>query len=83
MKRPVLLLFVACCLISTTMVAQQSAFVAHRQNMAVLPGEVSNLAIVDSTLYCFAADVLLQAQRTDDLIAPHCVPKAPLSAGPQ
>ena len=68
MKRPVLLLFVACCLISTTMVAQQSAFVAHRQNMAVLPGEVSNLAIVDSTLYCFAADVLLQAQRTDDLI---------------
>lgn len=49
-----------------TVEAQESAFNATHQKMALLPGEVCNVSIVDGTLYCYASDVLLQAQRSDE-----------------
>lgn len=46
--------------------AQQSAFSATQQKMALLPGEVGNVSIVDGNLYCYASDVLLLAQRSGE-----------------
>lgn len=47
----------------STMQAQESAFVANHQKMALLPGNMSNVSIVDGNLYCYASDVLLVAYR--------------------
>lgn len=44
--------------------AQESAFSANRQTMAVLPGRVSNVSVVDGELYCYSSNVLLKAQRS-------------------
>lgn len=49
-----------------TAAAQQSAFSASHQKMALLPGQVRNVSIVDGTLYCYASGVLLQAQRSSE-----------------
>lgn len=48
------------------LMAQQSAFNANHQKMALLPGEVYNVSVVDGTLYCYASDVLLVAQRSGE-----------------
>ena len=57
-----LLLTVLC--VSSTIVAQESAFVAEKQTLAVLPGTASSLSVVDSTLYCYSSQVLLAVQRS-------------------
>ena len=44
--------------------AQESAFRADQQKMALLPGDVSGVSIVDGNLYCYASQVLLTAQRS-------------------
>lgn len=44
--------------------AQESAFTADHQKMALLPGEVSGVSIVDGDIYCYASQVLLTAQRS-------------------
>ena len=44
--------------------AQESAFTATNQDMAVLPGGAVNLSVVDGDLYCYASGVLLKAQRS-------------------
>ncbi|MBR1549874.1 MAG: carboxypeptidase regulatory-like domain-containing protein [Bacteroidales bacterium] len=46
--------------------AQGSAFVANRQHMAILPGNVMNVSFVDGDMYCFAAGVMLKAQRSGE-----------------
>ena len=46
--------------------AQESAFVAYRQNMAILPGNVKNVSFVDGELYCYASGVMLKAQRSGE-----------------
>ena len=48
--------------------AQKSAFSATNQSMAVLPGEVENLSIVDGDLYCYASGIFLKAQRGGEQI---------------
>lgn len=48
--------------------AQKSAFSATNQDMAVLPGEVEHLSIVDGDLYCYASGILLKAQRSGEQI---------------
>ena len=50
--------------ILTPCYAQESAFSASQQSMAVLPGRVSNVSVVDGNLYCFSSEVLLRAQRS-------------------
>ena len=49
-----------------TLRAQESAFNANHQKMAILPGEVSGVSIVDDNLYCYASSVLLVAQRSGE-----------------
>lgn len=44
--------------------SQESAFTADHQKMALLPGNVSGVSIVDGDLYCYASQVLLTAQRS-------------------
>lgn len=44
--------------------AQESAFEAHRQALAILPGSVANVSVVDGELYCHSSGVLLKAQRS-------------------
>ena len=46
--------------------AQQSAFNAHHQEMALLPGNVNNVSVVDGRLFCYASEVLLEAQRSGE-----------------
>ncbi len=46
--------------------AQGSAFSVNHQKMALLPGEVCNVSIVDGDLYCYASEVLLLAQRSGE-----------------
>lgn len=46
--------------------AQGSAFVANRQHMAILPGNVKNVSFVDGEMYCFTAGVMLKAQRSGE-----------------
>jgi hypothetical protein len=46
--------------------AQESAFSANHQKMALLPGEVSGVSIVDGDLYCYASDIFLVAQRSGE-----------------
>ncbi len=46
--------------------AQESAFNANHQKMALLPGEVTGVSIVDGDLYCYASSVLLVAQRSGE-----------------
>lgn len=46
--------------------SQQSAFVAKQQRMAVLPGEVRNVSVVDGALYCYASGVMLKVQRSGE-----------------
>lgn len=46
--------------------AQVSAFPAVNQRMALLPGEVGNLSVVDGDLYCYASGALLKAQRSGE-----------------
>lgn len=46
--------------------AQESAFYATQQKMALLPGEVSNVSVVDGNIYCYASGVLLLAQRSGE-----------------
>ena len=48
----------------TAVNAQESAFAADHQKMALLPGDVSGVSIVDGDLYCYASQVLLTAQRS-------------------
>lgn len=50
--------------IFNTLRAQESAFEAHRQAMALLPGSVANVSVVDGELYCHSSGVLLKAQRS-------------------
>lgn len=64
-KHLVLLLFMLATLHGPIM-AQQSAFSATQQKMALLPGEVGNVSIVDGNLYCYASEVLLLAQRSGE-----------------
>lgn len=51
--------------INSTM-AQGSAFVANQQRMAILPGNVKNVSMVDGELHCFASGVMLKAQRSGE-----------------
>ena len=53
-------------LLSFSVQAQESAFSANHQKMALLPGEVNNVSIVDGDLYCYASGVLLLAQRSGE-----------------
>ena len=46
--------------------AQGSAFVANQQRMAILPGNVKNVSMVDNELYCYTSGVMLQAQRSGE-----------------
>ena len=46
--------------------AQESAFNATQQKMALLPGEVSNVSIVDGDFYCYGSGILLIAQRSGE-----------------
>lgn len=46
--------------------AQESAFNASHQKMALLPGEVTGVSIVDDNLYCYASEILLLAQRSGE-----------------
>lgn len=46
--------------------AQGSAFVANRQHMAILPGNVKNVSFVDGEMYCFTSGVMLKAQRSGE-----------------
>lgn len=46
--------------------AQESAFSATQQKMALLPGDVCNVSIVDGSMYCYASQVLLVAQRSGE-----------------
>lgn len=48
--------------------AQGSAFTATSQDMAVLPGGVDNMSVVDGDIYCYASGVLLKAQRSGEQI---------------
>lgn len=64
-KNLLLLLFVLASFLSP-LKAQQSAFSATQQKMALLPGEVGNVSIVDGNLYCYASEVLLLAQRSGE-----------------
>ena len=50
-------------LVAAAAEAQVSAFSATHQRMAILPGEVRNLSIVDGDIYCYASGVLLRSQR--------------------
>lgn len=50
----------------STLQAQGSAFVANEQRMAILPGNVKNVSFVDGELYCYAAGVMLKAQRSGE-----------------
>lgn len=59
-------LMLALLLCPLTLMAQQSAFNANHQKMALLPGEVYNVSVVDGKLYCYASDVLLVAQRSGE-----------------
>lgn len=63
MKKLFLLLAMA---VAMPVVAQESAFTANHQKMALLPGDVSGVSIVDGDLYCYASQVLLVAQRSGD-----------------
>lgn len=60
-----LLLFMAI-VYSMPLRSQQSAFVAKQQRMAVLPGEVRNVSVVDGALYCYASGVMLKVQRSGE-----------------
>ncbi len=51
-----------------SVLAQKSAFSATNQSMAVLPGGVGNLSMVDGDLYCYASGILLKAQRGGEQI---------------
>ena len=62
----VLLTVFAVHLSPVTLQAQESAFSATQQKMALLPGEVGNVSIVDGSLYCYASEVLLVAQRSGE-----------------
>ena len=53
-------------LLSISTQGQESAFSATHQKMALLPGEVNNVSIVDGNLYCYASGVLLLAQRSGE-----------------
>lgn len=53
-------------LLSISTLGQESAFSATHQKMALLPGEVNNVSIVDGNLYCYASGVLLLAQRSGE-----------------
>ncbi len=46
--------------------AQGSAFVANQQQMAILPGNVRNVSLVDGEFYCYSAGVLLKAHRSGE-----------------
>ena len=59
-----LCLAVAICSPLATVYSQESAFTADHQKMALLPGDVSGVSVVDGDLYCFASRVLLTAQRS-------------------
>lgn len=66
-------LFIACVgmaftfhLSPLTLRAQESAFSANHQQMALLPGNVNNVSFVDGELYCFASRVMLVAQRNGE-----------------
>lgn len=59
-----LLLVVAAILAPLPAKAQESAFVANHQHMAILPGNVKNVSFVDGEMYCYTAGVMLKAQRS-------------------
>ncbi len=46
--------------------SQESAFNANHQQMALLPGNVDNVSIIDGKLYCYASRVMLVAQRSGE-----------------
>jgi hypothetical protein len=48
--------------------AQESAFVANHQGMAILPGNVKNVSICDGEVYCFSSEVMLKAQRSGEQV---------------
>lgn len=56
----------AALLATLSLTAQESAFNATQQKMALLPGDVCNVSIVDGSLYCYASEVLLKAQRSGE-----------------
>lgn len=61
-----IVVLVALALLPFATQAQESAFSANHQKMALLPGEVTGVSIVDGNLYCFASDILLVAQRSGE-----------------
>ena len=65
MRKSKIILFLLI-LLSFAVQAQESAFSANHQKMALLPGEVKNVSIVDGDLYCYASGVLLLAQRSGE-----------------
>ena len=64
----ILLMTVLLLSMATPSIAQESAFLAHPQRSALLPGNVSNVSVVDSHLYCFASGVLFKAKRSGEEI---------------
>ena len=46
--------------------AQESAIKTSQQKLAMLPGKVCNVSIVDGDLYCYASGVLLTAHRNGE-----------------
>lgn len=46
--------------------AQESAFVANQQRMAILPGNVKNVSVVGNDIYCYASGIMLKAQRSGE-----------------
>lgn len=69
MKHKLILLFCVTFILAfnhAPLVSQESAFNATHQMMALLPGEVSNVSIVDGNLYCYSSGVLLLAQRSGE-----------------
>lgn len=69
MNRKTIILFAIFLILSSRfslLSSQESAFIASHQKMALLPGEVSSVSIVDGNLYCYASEVLLLAQRSGE-----------------
>lgn len=46
--------------------AQESAFEANQQRMAILPRNVKNVSVVGDDLYCFSSGIVLKAQRSGE-----------------
>ena len=64
MRRITVLLFSLCFVLPV--LGQGSAFVANQQRMALLPGNVKNVSIIDGELHCMASGVMLRAQRSGE-----------------